>query len=125
MYMRGVRVLVMGTFAAGFALVLSSAAMQARQDKPATDKPAAAGKVDAEAIYKSKCVVCHADGNSVIPNASFADGVWVHGSSIKEVTNTITNGVPQTAMMPFKGQLTPEEIAALARYVRKFDKKLK
>jgi mono/diheme cytochrome c family protein len=126
MPMRGVRAFVIGTFAAGFALVLSSAVMDARQEKPATDKPAAAGKVDAAEIYKSKCMVCHAeDGNSVIPNASFADGVWRHGSTIKEVTNTITNGVPQTAMMPFKGQLSPAEIAAMARFVRKFDKKLK
>ena len=48
-----------------------------------------------------------------------------HGSSIKEVTNTITNGVPATAMMPFKTQLSPAEITAMARFVRKFDKKLK
>jgi mono/diheme cytochrome c family protein len=121
--MRGI---VIGTFAAGFALVLSSAVMDARQEKPAADKPAAAGKVDAVEIYKSKCMVCHAeDGNSVIPNASFADGVWRHGSTMKEVANTIANGVPQTAMMPFKEQLTPAEITAIARYVRRFDKKLK
>jgi mono/diheme cytochrome c family protein len=121
--MRGI---VIGMFAVGFAVVLSSAVMDAWQEKPATDKPAAAGKVDAADIYKTKCMVCHAeDGNSVIPNASFADGVWRHGSTIKEVVNTITNGVPQTAMMPFKEQLTPAEIQAMARYVRKFDKKLK
>ena len=85
------------------------------------------GKVDAEELYKTKCLVCHqADGNSqIMPNMSFADGVWVHGSSVKEVTNTITNGVPGTAMMPFKGQLSDAEIAALAKYVRQFDKKLK
>ena len=123
---RGMRVIAIGTFVAGFAVVVSSAVMQARQDKPATDKPAAAGKVDAAEIYKTRCMVCHAaDGNSPMPNMSFADGVWRHGSTVKEVVNTITNGVPQTAMMPFKEQLTPEEITAMARYVRKFDKKLK
>jgi mono/diheme cytochrome c family protein len=86
-----------------------------------------AGKVDAVEIYKVKCQVCHqADGNSqIMPNMSFADGVWVHGSTLKEVSNTITNGVAGTAMMPFKGQLTDAEIAALAKYVRQFDKKLK
>ena len=85
-----------------------------------------AGKVDAAELYKTKCLVCHqADGNSqIMPNMSFADGVWVHGSSIKEVTNTITNGAPGTAMMPFKGQLNGAEIAALAKFVRQFDKKL-
>jgi mono/diheme cytochrome c family protein len=85
-----------------------------------------AGKVDAEEIYKTKCMVCHQDGNSqLMPNMSFADGVWKNGSSVKEVSNTIMNGVTGTAMMPFKSQLSPAEVTALARYVRKFDKKLK
>ncbi len=58
-----------------------------------------AGKVDAEALYKTKCQVCHAaDGNSPLPNMSFADGVWKHGRSLMEVQTTITNGVPGTPM---------------------------
>jgi mono/diheme cytochrome c family protein len=124
--MRAVRAIALGIGAAGVALVMSLSATAAAttQDPPA--KPAAAGKVDAAEIYKTRCQVCHAaDGNSPMPNMSFADGVWRHGSTIKEVTNTITNGVPATAMMPFKTQLSPAEIAAMARFVRKFDKKLK
>ena len=82
---------------------------------------------DGKALYKEKCSVCHAaDGNSPLPHMSFADGVWLHGSSVKEVINTITNGVPGTAMMSMKAQgLTDEEIEALAKYVRHFDPKLK
>ena len=124
--MRAVRAIALGIGAAGVALVMSLSATAAAttQDPPA--KPAAAGKVDAAEIYKTRCQVCHAaDGNSPMPNMSFADGVWRHGSTIKEVTNTITNGVPATAMMPFKTQLSPAEISAMARFVRKFDKKLK
>jgi mono/diheme cytochrome c family protein len=125
--MRAVRAIALGIGTASVALVMSLTAAAAStataQDPPA--KPAA-GKIDAAEIYKTRCVVCHAaDGNSPMPNMSFADGVWRHGSTIKEVTNTITNGVPATAMMPFKTQLSPAEITAMARYVRKFDKKLK
>ena len=80
----------------------------------------------AEEIYKTKCAVCHTlEGNSPIPNMNFADGNWLHGSSLKDLVNTITNGVQGTAMMPFKGQFTEGEINALARKVRKFDPKLK
>src|SRR5262245_24886902 len=122
--MRAVRAIAMGIGVAGVALVmsLSATAASTTQDPPA--KPAAAGQVTAAEIYKTRCQGCHADGNSPMPNMSFADGIWRHGSTIKEVTNTITNGVPATAMMPFKTQLSPAEIAAMARYVRKFDKKL-
>jgi mono/diheme cytochrome c family protein len=90
-------------------------------------KPAKAAAVDAKAVYEAKCQVCHmADGNSqIMPNMSFTDGIWKHGATLKAVQTTITNGVPGTAMVPWKDQLTPAEIAAVAKFVRKFDKKLK
>ena len=37
----------------------------------------------------------------------------------------ITNGVPGTAMMPFKTRFSEQEILELAKYVRHFDPKLK
>jgi mono/diheme cytochrome c family protein len=83
-------------------------------------------KVDAAALYKQHCVLCHgADGASKLPNASFADGVWKHGSTPKEVQATITNGVKGTVMLGFAAKLKPAEIEALATHVRAFDKKLK
>jgi mono/diheme cytochrome c family protein len=118
-----------GLATCGSALVLALAltASPAAQagDTPAAKAPPA--KVDAQALYEAKCQVCHmADGNSqLMPNMSFADGVWAHGSTLKDVTTTISNGVPGTAMVAWKEQLSPAEIAALAMFVRKFDKKLK
>jgi cytochrome c oxidase subunit 2 len=112
----------------GFAMTLVAAGAQAQDPAAAPGQAANAkgAKVDGEALYKEKCVVCHqADGNSPLPHMSFADGVWLHGSTVKEVANTITNGVPGTAMISWKAQgLTDEEIAALAKYVRHFDKNL-
>jgi mono/diheme cytochrome c family protein len=86
----------------------------------------AGGKIDAAQLYKDNCFACHQDGDSqIMPNMSFKDGVWVHGSSVKEVVNTITNGsTTNPAMMPFKDRLTPAQIEALAKYVRQFDPKL-
>jgi mono/diheme cytochrome c family protein len=83
-------------------------------------------KVDAATLYKQHCALCHAaDGNSKLPNASFTDGVWKHGSSLDEVKTTITNGVKGTVMVGFSAKLKPAEIDALAAHVRAFDKKLK
>ncbi len=92
--------------------------------------PAAAQSADkarpAEELYKTNCAMCHmADGNAAIKQMNFADGEWKHGTSSKELATVITNGVPGTAMMPFKGRLSEAEILELAKYVRKFDKKLK
>lgn len=124
--------------AVGAGAAVASGATQTAAKAPAkapvtaaATKAAAAGNTaaaDAKAAetYKTKCAMCHAaDGNSPLPNMSFTDGVWKHGTTVKEMVTTISNGVPGTAMMPFKTQFAPEEIEALARYVRKFDKKLK
>src|SRR5712691_2403386 len=117
------RVWLSGLCTVGLAVALVSTGAHAQDAAAGAAKGA---KVDGEALYKEKCVVCHqADGNSPLPHMSFADGVWLHGSTVKEVVNTITNGVPGTAMMSWKAQgLTDEEITALAKYVRHFDKAL-
>ena len=75
------------------------------------------------ALYKAKCQQCHmADGNSPLEPLNFADGKWIHGDKVEDLVKIITEGAPGTAMLPFKSQLTPEEIQGLARYVRSFDK---
>jgi mono/diheme cytochrome c family protein len=93
---------------------------------PASKGAAGASKASAETLelYKAKCGLCHlADGNSPLPPLNFTDGEWKHGSSIKEIAGVISEGVPGTAMLPFKTQIDPPKIQALARYVRSFDKK--
>ena len=77
-------------------------------------------------LYRSKCQQCHmADGDSPIEPMNFTDGKWIHGSKPEAVAKVIAEGVPGTAMLPFKAQLTPAEITDLAAYVRSFDKSLK
>jgi mono/diheme cytochrome c family protein len=83
-------------------------------------------KVDAAALYKTNCQLCHgADGSSKMKNASFTDGTWLHGSSLAEVQKVIGGGVKGTVMQSFAAKLKPAEIEALARHVRAFDPKLK
>ncbi|HXH06016.1 MAG TPA: c-type cytochrome [Vicinamibacterales bacterium] len=84
----------------------------------APDRPAPAAET-----YKLRCAVCHGpDGNAQVPEMNFADGQWKHGSSVKEIAKVISEGVPGTAMVAFKAQLSEKEILELARYVRAFDK---
>ena len=77
-------------------------------------------------LYRSKCQQCHlADGNAPLEPMNFTDGKWTHGGKPDEVVKVIKEGVPTTAMLPFKAQLTEAQIADLAAYVRSFDKSLK
>jgi mono/diheme cytochrome c family protein len=77
-------------------------------------------------LYKTKCQACHlADGNAPQKEMNFADQEWQHGSRLADIKKVIEEGVPGKPMLPFKAQLSAEEIDALARYVRAFDKTLK
>jgi mono/diheme cytochrome c family protein len=91
----------------------------AQAPRPTTNRPAAE-------LYKANCVMCHMpDGNAAIPQMNFADGKWAHGSTPSQLAKVITNGVPGTAMMAFKDRFSDQEILALAKYVRAFDKTAK
>jgi mono/diheme cytochrome c family protein len=82
-------------------------------------------KIDVAEVYKAKCQSCHmAEGDSPLEPMNFVDGKWKHGSKPAEVEAVIRDGVPATAMLPFKDQITDAEIKALAKYVRAFDKNL-
>ena len=77
-------------------------------------------------LYEEKCMACHmADGNAAVKDMNLADGEWKHGSKLSDMIKVIREGVDGTAMQPFKDQLSKDEIEALARYVRAFDKSLK
>ena len=88
-------------------------------------RPPASGKT-AEENYKATCQPCHmADGNAALKPMNFADGEWKHGTTPQALAKVIAEGVPGTAMMPFKTRFSEKEILELAKYVRKFDPKLK
>jgi mono/diheme cytochrome c family protein len=107
------------TTAAGTLLALAVAAVVSR---PVPARAADEATLD---LYKAKCQACHmAEGNSPIKEMNFADGEWIHGSKLADVIKVIEDGVPGKAMLPFREQLTKEQIEGLAKYVRTFDKKL-
>ncbi len=94
----------------------------------ATSPVATAAATDAatKELYAAQCQACHmSDGKAAIPEMNLADGKWLHGTTVAALTKVISDGVPGKAMLPFKDRLTPQQIDALARYVRTFDKTLK
>jgi mono/diheme cytochrome c family protein len=103
------------SLAAALLLAALAAAPASAQDEAAIQE-----------VYKTKCFACHlADGNAPMKEMNLADAEWKHGSKLADIVKVIEEGVPATAMLSFKAQLTPEEIQGLARYVRSFDKTLK
>jgi mono/diheme cytochrome c family protein len=105
--------------------LLLSAALVASASAASAQVPADSNRPPAD-LYKATCQPCHmADGNAALEPMNLTDGKWRHGTSVKEISATISNGVQGTAMMPFKTRFSEKEILALAKFVRAFDKTLK
>ena len=72
-------------------------------------------------LYVANCQMCHGeDGRPPLKEMGFVGRTW-KTKTAAEAAKVITTGVPGTAMLPFEGKLTKEQIAALARYVRALD----
>lgn len=82
---------------------------------------------EAGTIYRVTCSVCHGDkgnaatwvSNSLNPKPkNFTDPEVRQNLSRARMIMSVTNGLPGTAMQPFKHQLSDEKIAAVVDYVR-------
>ena len=72
---------------------------------------------DGKNIYDTNCVACHASdgGGGVGPNLT--DEYWIHGGSISDVFTVVKYGVPEKGMIPWQGQLNPEQMQNVSSYV--------
>lgn len=68
-------------------------------------------------LFKANCFVCHGKtaGGGVGPNLT--DDYWLHGSSSRQIMESITNGIPDKGMQMFKYKFTPEEIGLLTAFI--------
>ncbi len=79
----------------------------------------AAPTINTDELYASKCAVCHGakrQGVSGLGSALTPESLLV--PSYTEIRDTILNGKSNTAMPPFKGILSQEEIDALVQFIK-------
>jgi len=69
-------------------------------------------------IFETYCAACHKNdgGGSVGPNLT--DDYWLHGGSIQDVFKTVKYGVPDKGMIAWKDDLSPNQIAQVASYIK-------
>jgi cytochrome c6 len=75
--------------------------------------------VDAAALFAAKCAVCHGKDGKGSPSGKkmgAKDLGEEKAEPVKEIAEDISNG--KGKMPAFKGKLSPEEIEAIAKYVK-------
>ncbi|MCB9759291.1 MAG: c-type cytochrome [Alphaproteobacteria bacterium] len=79
-----------------------------------TAKVAAA---DGAKIFQTNCVACHGADATGGVGPNLTDGEWLHGGTLADIKNTVTNGVPGTAMISWTPVVGEAGVAAVADYV--------
>ena len=85
----------------------------------------AADPVKGKVLYEKHCMICHGPqgkgdgptGRMLKPPASDFTSAASKKKSEAELTQIIENGKPGTAMVPWKGQLSPADLSDLLGYV--------
>jgi len=106
-----------------FSLFVGSSTWAAQADKSLQNP--FAGNAEAitvgKAIYEATCTgYCHATAASrrVARCPNLFDCEWKHGNSDGEVFHSLTDGVPKTEMVGFKGKLPDEVLWKVIAYLR-------
>lgn len=82
--------------------------------------PAAGAAEDGKALYESKCAMCHGKDGVAKPMAkgskNFNDPAFQKEMTAESITKLVEDG--KGKMPASKGKLTPEQIKAVADYVK-------
>jgi cytochrome c oxidase cbb3-type subunit 3 len=98
--------------------------------KPASPPPAAIASdpllIEGREVYLARCVSCHgesgrgdgpiAHGLAGPPVGDLTDSRWKHGERPDQVLAVVAQGVPNSAMPPWKTTLSDRELHAVTAY---------
>ncbi|HUN65429.1 MAG TPA: c-type cytochrome [Bacteroidota bacterium] len=69
-------------------------------------------------LYEKNCSGCHGDKGQGFAGPNLTDKFWIHGGGPKNITASISEGVPGKGMITWKDILSPAEIQMVMKYVR-------
>ncbi len=68
-------------------------------------------------IFIKNCVACHGQGGEGTVGPNLTDEFWIHGGGIKNIFNTVSEGVTAKGMISWKSQLSPKQIREVSSYI--------
>ncbi|MCO6432250.1 MAG: c-type cytochrome [Deltaproteobacteria bacterium] len=68
-------------------------------------------------IYATRCAACHAEAGQGLIGPNLTDDNWLHGGKITDLHRVVVNGVLEKGMVPWKDQLSPEQLNSVVAFV--------
>jgi putative heme-binding domain-containing protein len=98
---------------------VQQAADQSTQQAPVMSaSPDAAAMAEGQALFRGLCSGCHGGAGRGGKGPDLTDHRWIHGSTDRDITQVIQNGVPKTTMKRLGDALKPDQIRKLIAYIR-------
>jgi cytochrome c oxidase cbb3-type subunit 3 len=72
---------------------------------------------EAKEVFATRCLPCHGPQGQGLIGPNLTDDYWLHGGTLVQIRHTISEGVPEKGMVPWKDQLKPDVLSAMAAYV--------
>lgn len=70
-----------------------------------------------KAIFDKICAVCHLPDGGGLVGPNMTDDYWIHGNTLEEMFNTVTNGVIEKGMIAYKDQYSPQQRLEVISYI--------
>jgi cytochrome c oxidase cbb3-type subunit 3 len=68
-------------------------------------------------IFATRCTPCHGPQGQGVIGPNLTDEYWMHGGTLLDIRRSVSDGIPEKGMIPWKDQLKPDELNAVVAYV--------
>ncbi len=68
-------------------------------------------------IWHQICAACHRPDGGGLVGPNMTDKYWIHGNTVQDLYNVVTNGVIQKGMLSYKNQLSNQDRLDVVSYV--------
>ncbi len=76
-----------------------------------------ASMADGQKTWESICAACHLKDGGGLVGPNMTDNYWIHGNTVNDLYNTVTNGVIEKGMLSYKQQLTDKQRLEVVSYI--------
>lgn len=70
-----------------------------------------------QAIFMTRCLPCHGPEGGGLVGPNLTDMHFIHGGSLADIFQVVSDGVPEKGMVAWKKQLTPDELREVTVFV--------